>query len=55
VAQLGPEEITVNYADPRPFTERHLNLLWIVVGIAVVLLALAAVRALRSPVSSPQA
>lgn len=55
VAQLGPEEITVNYADPRPFTERHPNLLWIVVGLAVVLLTLAAVRALRSPVPSQQA
>src|SRR6267154_3120488 len=55
LAHLGPEEITVNYADPRPFTERHPNLLWIVVGIAAVLLALAAVRALRSPISSQQA
>ena len=55
LAHLGPEEITVNYADPRPFTERHPNLLWIVVGIAAVLLALAAVRALRSPMSSQQA
>src|SRR4051812_10910201 len=27
-AQLGPEEPTSNYADPRPFTERHPNLLW---------------------------
>ena len=54
LAHLGPEEITVNYADPRPFTERHPNLLWIVVGIAAVLLALAAVRALRSPISSQQ-
>src|SRR6266404_1709286 len=55
LAHLGPEEITVNYADPRPFTERHPNLLWIVVGIAAVLLALAAVHALRSPISSQQA
>ena len=55
LAHLGPEEITVNYADPRPFTERHPSLLWIVVGIAAVLLALAAVRALRSPISSQQA
>jgi hypothetical protein len=47
-AQLGPEEVTLNYADPRPFTERHPNLLWIVVGIAVALLAVAAVRSLRS-------
>jgi hypothetical protein len=54
MARLGPEEITLNYADPRPFTERHPNLLWTVVGIAVVLLAFAALRALRSPISSPQ-
>src|SRR5207248_5406367 len=26
---LGPEEDTANYADPRPFSERHPNLLWI--------------------------
>jgi hypothetical protein len=55
VAQLGSEEITLNYADPRPFTERHPNLLWLVVGIAVLLLALAAVRALRSHEASRQA
>jgi hypothetical protein len=54
MARLGPEEVTLNYADPRPFTERHPNLLWTVVGIAVVLLAFAALRALRSPISSPQ-
>jgi hypothetical protein len=47
-AKLGPEEVTLNYADPRPFTERHPNLLWILVGIAVVLLVVAAVRSLRS-------
>ena len=47
---LGAEEITSNYADPRPFTERHPNLLWIALGIAVVLLGSAAVRALRAPV-----
>lgn len=46
---LSPEEPTSNYADPRPFTERHPNLLWLAVGIAVVLLGYAALRALRSP------
>ena len=46
---LGPEEITANYADPRPYTERHPNLLWLALGMATVLLAYAALRALRTP------
>lgn len=46
---LGPEEVTSNYADPRPFTERHPNLLWFALGIAIVLLGYAALRALRNP------
>jgi hypothetical protein len=49
---LGPEESTSNYADPRPFTERHPNLLWIALGVAVVLLGYAALRALRTPAYS---
>jgi hypothetical protein len=49
LAQLGAEEPTTNYADPRPFTERHPNLLWIALGIAIVLLGYAALRALRAP------
>ncbi len=43
------EELTTNYADPRPFTERHPNLLWFALAIAVVLLGYAALRALRTP------
>jgi hypothetical protein len=46
---LGAEEVTSNYADPRPFTERHPNLLWIALGLAVVLLGSVALRALRAP------
>ncbi len=46
---LGAEELTTNYADPRPFTERHPNLLWAALGVAVILLGYAAVRALRAP------
>lgn len=48
-SNLGPEESTSNYADPRPFTERHPNLLWIALGLAVILLGYAAVRALGTP------
>jgi hypothetical protein len=51
---LGSEEVTSNYADSRPFTERHPNLLWIALGIAVVLLGFAALRAMRTPASAPQ-
>jgi hypothetical protein len=50
---LGAEEATSNYADPRPFTERHPNLLWIALAIAVVLLGYAALRAMRTPDSTP--
>jgi hypothetical protein len=46
---LGLEELTANYADPRPFSERHPNLLWLALGIAVVLLGYAALRALGTP------
>jgi hypothetical protein len=45
----GTEELTTNYLDPRPFTERHPNLLWLALAIAVVLLGYAALRALRTP------
>jgi hypothetical protein len=48
---LGPEELTSDYSDPRPFTERHPNLLWIALAIAVLLLAYAAMRSLKSPTS----
>jgi len=47
MASLGPEELTRNYVDPRPFTERHPVTLWIALGIAIVLLGLSALRALR--------
>src|SRR3989442_14645345 len=51
---LGPEETTANYADARPFTERHPNLLWIALALAIVLLGYAALRALRTPDSAAQ-
>ena len=52
VAQLGSEELTTNYSDPRPFTERHPNVLWVALAAGVVLLAYAALRALR-PAPAP--
>ena len=51
--ELGPEELTANYADPRPFTERHPNLLWLVLAVAVILLAYAAMRSLKPPAAEP--
>ncbi len=52
---LGAEELTSNYVDPSPFTERHPNLLWVALGLAVILLGYAAVRALRAPASPGEA
>jgi hypothetical protein len=54
MAHLGlrAEEATSNYADPRPFTERHPDLLWIALAIAVILLGTAALRAMRAPAPS---
>jgi len=51
---LGPEELTANYADPRPFTERHPNLLWVALGLAIVLLGYSALRAMRTPDSAAE-
>jgi hypothetical protein len=45
---FGLEEATSNYTDPRPFSERHPNLLWLALGVAVILLAYSAMRSLRS-------
>jgi len=47
VAQLGAEEETPNYADPRPWTEKNRYLMWVVMGIAVLLLGYSAIRSLR--------
>ena len=48
VLSLGPEEETANYRDPRPFTERHPELLWSALGAAILLIGLTAIKALRS-------
>jgi len=47
VAQLGAEEETPNYADPRPWTEKNRYLMWVVMGVAVLLLGYSAIRSLR--------
>ena len=52
VLSLGPEEQTANFRDPRPFTERHPEILWTALGIAVVLIGLTAIRTLRTPAKS---
>ena len=49
VRTIGAEESTSNYLDARPFSERHPHLLWLALGIAAVVLAYAALRALRAP------
>jgi len=51
-ASLGDEEATANYLDPRPFTERHPILLWVALIVAVIILAWAAFRALRTPTTT---
>jgi Protein of unknown function (DUF3999) len=45
--ELGPEEINTDWADPRPWTEKHEIFLWIVLGMAVILLGYSAIRSLR--------
>jgi hypothetical protein len=56
ILSLGPEEETANYRDPRPFTERHPELLWSALGAAIFLIGLTAIKALRSPGNpTPQA
>jgi Protein of unknown function (DUF3999) len=49
VVTLGQQESTLNYQDPRPFTERHPYLLWLALIVAIVVLAYTALRALRTP------
>jgi hypothetical protein len=46
---LGPEDRTTNYRDPRPFSERHPSVLWMALGIAIVLIGLAALKSLHTP------
>jgi hypothetical protein len=48
ILALGPEEETANYRDPRPFTERHPEVLWSALGAAILLIGFTAIKALRS-------
>lgn len=50
--ELGPEEINVNYSDPRPWTEQHEAFLWLLLGLAMVVLAYSALRSLRRSASA---
>jgi hypothetical protein len=47
VGDVGPEEENPDYSDPRPWTEKNSYFLWIVVGLAVLLLGYSAIRSLR--------
>jgi len=51
--KLGPEEINTDWSDPRPWTEQHDVLLWVVLGIAVLLLGYSAIRSLRRSATAP--
>src|SRR2546425_680858 len=46
-SRLGTEEVNTAYADPRPWTERHPGVIWVALGIAVALLGLSALQAMR--------
>jgi hypothetical protein len=48
LVSLGPEQATVNYRDPRPFTERHPEVLWSALAAAIVMIGLTALKTLRS-------
>jgi hypothetical protein len=44
---VGAEEENSNYSDPRPWTEQHTTVLWIVAGLVALLLGFSAIRALK--------
>jgi len=52
-ATLGPEEVNPGWSDPQPWTEQHSVFLWVVLGIAVIILAATAIQSLRRS-ASPQ-
>lgn len=51
-ARLGPEELNTDWVDPRPWTEQHDLLLWVMLGIAVLLIGYSALRSLRRSASN---
>lgn len=44
---VGPEAENADYSDPRPWTEKHAAVLWIIVGFVALLLAFSAIRSLK--------
>ncbi|MDE3136908.1 MAG: DUF3999 family protein [Acidobacteriota bacterium] len=49
VASVGEEQTNADWVDPRPWSEKHSTVLWVATLLAVLILGLAAVRALRQP------
>ena len=47
-ATLGAEEQNPSYEDPAPWSERNPAVLWVALGVAVLLLGVLALRALRA-------
>lgn len=45
---VGAEEVNLAWSDPRPWSERHAAVLWVAAILAALLLALVALRSLRS-------
>lgn len=52
--QLGTEQENSRYEDPRPFSERHPEILWGALALAVVALGYTALRTMRTPPTSQQ-
>lgn len=53
LASLGGVVANAGFVDPAPWTERHAYLLWGLVALAILILGLVAVRALRSSTTNP--
>jgi Protein of unknown function (DUF3999) len=51
---LGPEEVNTKWIDPRPWTETHDIFLWLVLVVAVLLIAYAAWWSLRGSAAVPE-
>jgi len=49
LASAAHEQTNVDWIDPRPWSEKHGAVLWFATVLAVLILSLAAVRALRQP------